>query len=241
MTYSQRFVSEDVVLMYDRQVYAPESWHSWIWHLEQTQVRPLIRGLVAGRGESLALDFATGTGRVLKLLEDEVPAVVGIDTSPAMLAAARARVPRARLVLGDLLEEPSLIGTGFDIITAFRFFLNVEPGLRRPVLMDLSGRLRDRDSRLIFNVHRNSHGLDGFPARTRAWNEQTMSAGEAKRLAADCGLEVVTWWGFGLAPAAERYLRPAQGVFRKVDRAFAGSSALRPLSRDLVFVCRRRA
>ena len=50
-----------------------------------------------------------------------------IDVSPDMLALAGARCPRARLIRGDVTTTPGLAPGPFDLITAFRFFLNAEP------------------------------------------------------------------------------------------------------------------
>ncbi len=47
------------------------------------------------------LELGCGSGQILAALA-EVPSLAGIDRSPQMLARARARVPRARLTLGDI-------------------------------------------------------------------------------------------------------------------------------------------
>ena len=51
-----------------------------------------------------------------------------------MLALARERCPHAKVILGDVTTTPGLAPGPFDLITAFRFFLNAEPTLRNEVL-----------------------------------------------------------------------------------------------------------
>jgi len=48
------------------------------------------------------LELGCGTGQVLAGLRGEVASLTGVDRSPQMLARARARVPQARLIEGDI-------------------------------------------------------------------------------------------------------------------------------------------
>ena len=57
---------------------------------------------LADRVDGPILDLGCGPGYELALFRSGV----GIDSSPGMLAAARRRVPRARLVLGDMRRLP---------------------------------------------------------------------------------------------------------------------------------------
>ena len=118
---------------YDEDLWDPQAAKGLDWLVEQR----LLAGVLRSAGSSApgpAADFACGTGRVLEFLGLYFPAPVGIDVSPDMLALARARCPRAKLILGDVTTMPSLAPGPFDLITAFRFFLNAEPPLRSEVL-----------------------------------------------------------------------------------------------------------
>ena len=70
--------------------------------LEQPVVRDILNGLTPG----LALDAACGTGRHSEYLASLGHSVVGVDSSPDMLARARAKVPGGEFHCGDLHHLP---------------------------------------------------------------------------------------------------------------------------------------
>jgi len=71
--------------------------------LEQEVVHALLSELPAG---SVVLDAGCGTGRHAAFLVDKGHDVVGIDSSPEMLALATTKVPNARLELAELERIP---------------------------------------------------------------------------------------------------------------------------------------
>lgn len=64
-------------------------------------------------GARSLLELGCGTGSILARL-GEVPSLTGLDRSPAMLAAAREKVPSARLVEGDMSSFD--LGERFDVV-----------------------------------------------------------------------------------------------------------------------------
>ena len=76
-----------------------------------------------------------------------------------MVAVARARCRKAQLQVGDILTQPELLQKRYDVITAFRFLLNVEDDVRRRVLRRLREVIREPEGLLLVNVHGNSHSL----------------------------------------------------------------------------------
>ncbi len=70
--------------------------------IEQPIVREILDGLPVG----LALDAACGTGRHTAYLASLGHKVIGVDSSPAMLALARAKVPEAEFHEADVLDVP---------------------------------------------------------------------------------------------------------------------------------------
>ena len=133
------------------------------WLVEQRLLADILRSGGSPAPCSVA-DFACGTGRVLEFLGRYFPAPVGIDVSPDMLALARARCPRARLILGDVTTTPGLAPGPFDLITAFRFFLNAEPPLRSEVLAWMRASLQP-GGLVVANFHLNPASLRGMYLR----------------------------------------------------------------------------
>jgi ubiquinone/menaquinone biosynthesis C-methylase UbiE/DNA-binding HxlR family transcriptional regulator len=89
-------------------------------HVPEREVEAAILAR-AGEGPFRAmLDVRTGTGRMLELFADRYERAVGIDTSPAMLAVARANLERAgiahaRVRLGDGTNLP-VLRDSFDLV-----------------------------------------------------------------------------------------------------------------------------
>ncbi|MBA7710318.1 hypothetical protein ES703_119258 [subsurface metagenome] len=133
--------------------YATNSWHRFLWSREQEILSDFLDSYFQNRDIHL-LDFACGTGRLTNFFENRVTTSVGVDVSESMLEKARKKLNHTELIQADLTKENVLQGRKFNLITAFRFFLNAEPGLCRSVLAALVPLLAE-DGYLVFNNHRN--------------------------------------------------------------------------------------
>lgn len=232
----------DVGVRYDRDVYAAGSHDEFLWSLE----RPLLLRLASARRDACGrlryLDFACGTGRILSTVEVLADEAYGVDISPHMVDQARPKVRAARLVVADVLEDPDAVDRDFDLVTAFRFFLNTEDGLRQPVMAWLASRLAGPDARLIFHVHGNASStllLTSLYMRLRGWGSaRLLGIRRVRELTSEAGLVIEAAHGFGLFPR-----RLHRGLLRRpiqaIERMAAGSRWLRPLSHDVIYVCRR--
>jgi SAM-dependent methyltransferase len=224
---------------YDAKLFAPGSFDAAMWEREQRLLDRILDQHVSRRGSYL--DFACGTGRVLSYVEPHFWAAVGLDISATMLAAARERVPNAKLVEADATRDPAALQhRRFDFVTAFRFFLNAQPSLREAAMAFLASTLRDESSRLLFNVHGNRYSTRALlAAKAMITREQfaSMSVRESIELAARHGLEVVEWYGIGSYDKSLLRLMPM--------RAWRWAEAVAPLPKRcnvyLYFLCRRRA
>ena len=247
MSYSNRFQRAAAVADYDSKEYGAGSYATKVWQWQRPVVEQIVKDFGIGRtGPVRLLDFACGTGRVLSSLESLVDSADGIDISQNMVAAARRKCPRARLLVGDILSQPELLPGEYGIITCFRFLLNAEPELRRRVLVRLRERLLAPDGRLLVNVHGNSRSLRHPAIRWRRWREGTRPTGEmlnemgpdeTKRLLAECGFQVVRQYGFGLLPPT-CHRTPLRPLARAVDRRLAGDHWWSDWSIDMLFLCR---
>jgi SAM-dependent methyltransferase len=248
INYADRFQQKDAVASYEAVEYGAESYSNCIWRMQRPVLEQIVTGFVATQSAPVRLlDFACGTGRVLSVLESLVPAADGIDISENMVAVARTKCTRARLLVGDVLARPELLSASYDLISAFRFLLNVEPALRVRVLKRLHQVLRP-DGRLVVNVHGNSRSLRHPTILWRRWRERNgnsnvmlneMSPSETRNLLTECGFEVVRQFGFGIMPPT-LYRTPLRGAAQMVDRALSGDHSWNNCSIDMLFVCRPR-
>jgi SAM-dependent methyltransferase len=247
VNYSDRFQEKSAVADYEAKEYGAGSYSSFIWELQ----RPVLEKIVADfrrtqAGPVLLLDFACGTGRVISCLEPLVDAAEGVDISENMVEIARKKCRAARLRVGDILSHPELLQKNYELITSFRFLLNVEPALRMRVLKKLRAVLREPDSLLVVNVHGNSRSLRHPAILWRRWRERTKNTGamlnemspvETKQLLRASGFQIVHQFGFGMLPPT-LYRTPLRGAVAAVDKVFAGENRWRDCAIDLLFVCR---
>lgn len=124
-----------------------------MWDLEQD----LIKGIFSTLSPLRALDFAAGTGRIASMLEKSLPDCEfhGIDISRDMLDIAETECNRT--TFHEMDGRQALAGFGketFDVVSAFRFFPNADPALRKDVADQLSGLTRP-GGHVVVNNHRN--------------------------------------------------------------------------------------
>ena len=240
--YKQSHVEERIARQYEEVVYRVGSYDDMLWRWEQDILAREIVKLKKVSPRVSFLDFATGTGRILSFLEDTVTEATGVDNAEAMLRHARLRVRNAELILADLTQEDALAGRSFDIITAFRFFLNAQTDLRDTAFRVLAPKLRGADACFIFNIHGNlwSHRLFSkwwYMLRGRQLN--TMTIWQAKRLVRAHGLEVARWYGFGVQPKFLYRLFGPKFMYA-VDLMLSKIPGMKYVSYDLIFVCRKK-
>jgi SAM-dependent methyltransferase len=243
--YAERFQQPADVAHYDAAEYGAESYSSCIWRRQRPVLEQIVKNFRAAQSTPVRLlDFACGTGRVLSALEPFVDTADGVDISENMVAVARGKCPKARLLVGDVLAQPELLAREYDLISCFRFLLNVEPELRGRVLRRLREVLRPPDGLLLVNVHGNSRSLR-HPAivwrRARGHEKETMlnelSVIAAKRLLAESGFEIVRQFGFGMLPPTF-YRTPLRRAAAALDGALAGEHFWSDYAIDVLFVCR---
>ena len=114
--------------------------------IEQPIVREILDGLPVG----IALDAACGTGRHTAYLASLGHTVIGVDTSPEMLARARAKVPDGEFHEADLHDLP-LADDSVDLVVcaiALSHVADLAPALAELVrVLRPNGHLVISDSR----------------------------------------------------------------------------------------------
>jgi SAM-dependent methyltransferase len=112
--------------------------------------QPAVWSLLATSAAGIALDAACGTGRHARRLADLGHRVIGVDTTPQMLERARAAVPEAALVRGDLTFLP--IATASVDLAVCSLALDHAPTLAEPV-RELARVLRPGGRLVLSDVH----------------------------------------------------------------------------------------
>ncbi len=111
---------------------------------------PVVAEYLSGRKPGVALDAACGTGRFAEFLAGRGHQVIGVDSSPDMLAHARRRVPDGEFHLGALDQLP-LPDDSVDVIVSALALVHV-PRLQ-PVLAEFARVLRPGGDLVISDVH----------------------------------------------------------------------------------------
>jgi SAM-dependent methyltransferase len=111
---------------------------------------PIVADYLSGREPGVALDAACGTGRFAEFLSRRGHRVIGVDSSPDMLAYARRRVPDGEFRLGELDRLP-LPDDSVDVIVCALALVHV-PRLQ-PVLAEFARVLRPGGDLVISDIH----------------------------------------------------------------------------------------
>jgi SAM-dependent methyltransferase len=152
---------------------------------------PVVKEIVDALPVGAALDAACGTGRYAEFLAARGHQVVGVDSSPDMLAQARLRVPDAEFRPGDLYRLPVADATQDLIVCALA--LTHVPALD-PVIAEFARVLRPGGHVVIADMHPETvarsyvprlRGPDGRPGRIASYRHLI---GDYLRAALSAGL-----------------------------------------------------
>jgi SAM-dependent methyltransferase len=195
-------------------------YYAALWRkIEKPLVQATLREL--GGPQKKCLDFACGTGRITTVAADYFAEVVGVDVSAVMLASAPS-ADNVRLHQIDLTRQS--LGDTFDVVTAFRFFLNAEPPLREEALEAIRKHLK-QDGRLVCNIQMNATSPIGIASRIanrlpRSKQRNTASIDEQSVLLRSAGfiVERITPYGYLPRPGSllpklcEACIEPAERI-----------------------------
>ncbi|MEO3889348.1 class I SAM-dependent methyltransferase [Nonomuraea sp. B5E05] len=154
---------------------------------------PIVEEIVGTLPVGLALDAACGTGRFAAALAGRGHQIIGVDSSPDMLARARERVPEGDFRLGPLDRLP-VEAASVDLIVCSLALTHV-PSLD-PVLAEFARVLRPGGHVVISDIHPEgvARGIipslrlpDDRPARVATYHHRI---GDYVRAALGAGLEV---------------------------------------------------
>lgn len=213
-------------------------WRRHLWKHERQILLQIVHEKLPNR-PIRHLDFACGTGRILGFLHDHVAESTGVDISESMLRRCREKTPAAEILHADLTRNDVLAKRKFDLITAFRFFPNAQPELRREVAEALAWHL-DKDGVLVFNNHRNATGALFRWVRRLRPDTPAMSNAEVDELLREAGFQIERVYSLGALCGYDRHpmILPAP-VHDTVDWLANRLRLGRHLCQDNIFVCRK--
>lgn len=222
------------------------SYRKMVWQWEQHILLNLTNKLFIGKQKIRYLDFACGTGRILGLLEDKVTEAVGIDISDSMLNEARRKLKKTRLINGDITRQLIFLDKEFDLVTAFRFFLNAQWELKIDALNQIRRILGD-EGFLIFNIHMNKGCIydnlskiyckfKGVPV-----SHKSMSIDDVTNLTNSAGFEIVEIYHFGVIPIWKEKAVLNYGLINHVEELFSKVTFMKSFSRYIIYLCKKRA
>lgn len=220
--------------------YQNKAWQRFLWSREQEIILRILEKYFKGRYVHL-LDFACGTGRITEFMENRVKTSTGVDVSGTMLAIAREKLKRTELIETDITVENILKPRKFNLITAFRFFLNAEPELRFAAIETLA-ELLDEEGYLIFNNHQNSESpwirlrYAHYRKKNPDGTFNVMSINQMKNLVEGTGLEIVEIYPAGFFNPPK--IPVSFHLNRAIDWAAGKFRFMTQFSENLIAVCR---
>jgi SAM-dependent methyltransferase len=154
---------------------------------------PVVAGFLASREPGVGLDAACGTGRFAEFLSKRGHRVIGVDSSPDMLAHARRRVPDGEFHVAELDRLP-LPDQSVDVIVCALALVHV--ARLDPVLAEFARVLRPGGDLIISDIHHElvtrgsvitARGPAGEPGIAATYRHQL---GDYLRAALSLGLQV---------------------------------------------------
>ena len=191
-----------------------------------------------------SLDFACGTGRITKELEKYSENSFAIDVSDEMLRIARKKCKKTYFLKADISQKDVLKNKKFDLILAWRFFLNSENTLKKQILLILKKHLK-KSGYLIFNIHMNRFSLVGlqFYIRKKIFKQKvinTATLSEIKKLLHQTGYKIIEVYPLAHFPGRLNFLILPQKVLSSIELWLTKIGIFKLFAKDLIFICQKR-
>lgn len=204
-----------------------------IWNLE----KKIINIFLHKKNKLIHLDFASGSGRVSKLLKKKVRKQYLLDSSSKMLKYAEKILKNSIIINKDFTKVK--INRKFDLITAFRFFPNAEPHLRKKAIKFISKSLK-KDGIFIFNNHRNFWSLPYLIRRLTFRSDGFgMTHSEVKKLVSSCKLKICDYRSIGLITDKEKSSFIFWSIIQKVENFLFKINSKHRLGYNIIYIIRK--
>lgn len=218
-----------------------DSFNARVWELEKNILNNILDVFYPSKKIENYLDFACGTGRICSFLEDRANNSFGIDITEEMIKIARDQCKKTKFIVGDItinsLNEPEK----YDLITAFRFFLNAEKELRESALSEI-GKIISKDGILVFNIHGNKpsfrHIAIIFSKLVgRKTNKNEMSICDVKYMLEKHNFEIIDYYGVNFMPQFFSRFVPRQ-LWMFLENNLKKNEFLKKFAMDIIFVAK---
>jgi SAM-dependent methyltransferase len=241
--YTDIFRDESAAEKYDHVVYAPDTYSSAVNARQRAYLRSLVRRVFPER-RPVQHDFASGTGRALKLLHGFVREAHGYDTSGAMLA--RAREAGVVASLHEVREtgpvpDPAP-AEGPTVVTVFRLLLNVSDEVRdRAIAFAAKALPHPSSGLLVVENHGNRTSVRHLRHARRAGNPwfNELSHAEVEDLLIRHGFRVVERRGFAICPSGAYTRWWLRRIASAVDTLSARIPLFSGIGTTVLYVARR--
>ena len=236
-SYRESHISKNHGKKYDV-LYVKDSYDSRVWLLEKEILELIFRKHFNSKVIN-HLDFACGTGRLLEVFENKAITSFGIDVSNEMLRIARKKYRNTKFIECDITKNQNIFNQRFNLITAFRFFLNAEMTLRKHVL-EIFYRILEDDGILIFNIHGNKNSLRFLPLRIRNFLTKnklnSISFREIKKLIEENNLKIIEVYGLSFLPQIFSKILP-KAIWFNLEKVLHKIKLFNMFGIDLIFIC----
>ncbi|MFA5075827.1 MAG: class I SAM-dependent methyltransferase [Patescibacteria group bacterium] len=206
------------------------------------------------------LDFACGTGRIIRFISQNFRfrSYIGYDLSPQMVEEAQKSIKSAevKFIVGDITKNGgSLPDDYFELVTAFRLILNLEPNNRLNILRALHNKLSS-DGYLVVNNHMNRYSLMGVIAwllhQVMRWplkNDlaalrlgrrriiSTMSQCEVRKLLDETGFKIIKIYHFTFFPGYKNFVILPPRILFYVELFISSLPLVNYFTKDQIYVC----
>lgn len=211
-----------------------------IYNLEIIILKLIIKKYFNNKIDSY-LDFACGTGRVTCVIEKYSKESIGVDVSEEMLKIAEKKCKKIKFIKRNILEKPLI--KQFDLITAFRFFVNAEELLRINTLKTVKAHLK-KEGLFIFNIHMNRYSFIGFQffVRKKLFKQNvinTMSYKHMKKLLENEGFKIIKTYSLAHLPGRLNFVILPEKVLKSTELSLSRFNFLKYISKDIIIIAKK--
>lgn len=246
--YTKGYFKKDAGKKYD--ITISNKFELFIYQLEKRTLKKIIKKEFKGNKNIEHLDFACGTGRILKALNKLVKKQTGIDTSKEMLKEAQ-KIKNVNLIQGNILQE-KVTKKKYDLITSFRLLLNLDDNYKVTILKKLKQYLK-KDGILVINNHMNRYSLIGFQffirhllgekqkrkTNTNKGIINTMSELEMRKIIKKAGYKIIDVYRFTFFPGRKNIILLPKKTLFYLELIISKIPFLNLICKDQIYVCKK--